>query len=112
MLLRSLFPKKSPCLRDNVSRVIVVYGPKGTPAVDAGTGRYSAGCYVLHLRPDAIPKADEEKAWKEADATTRAFKDSTARLLYPVQMSVNMKAAMMKYERDSFEIPKSTKTRV
>ena len=108
-MLQSLFPVGSPCLYENISRIIVVYGPEDTPAVDADTGRYSVGCYVLHLRPDAIARADERKAW---NATTRAFKDSTARLLYPVQMSVNMKAAMMKYERDSFEIPKSTKTGV
>ena len=112
-LLQSLFSEKSPC---QVVRMIVVYGPQDTPAVDRNTGRYSPGCYVVHLRPDVISKAssdvgegEEQEEERVEDATARAFKNSTARLLYPVQMSVNVEAAMKKFDRDSFDTP-PTKT--
>ena len=46
-LLQSLFPEKSPCLRDNVVRMIVVCGPQDdSPVVDRNNGKDSAGCYV------------------------------------------------------------------
>ena len=38
----------------------------------------------------------------------RAFKNSTARLLYPVQISVNVNA-VKKFDRDSFETPTTKK---
>ena len=112
-LLQSLFPSESPCTRDSVSRLIVVYGPQeDIPEVDPDTARYSAdgccNCYVLHLRPDATSSnadasANEgEEARVEGGATTRAFKSSTTRLLYPVLIAVNIEAAMKKYDRDSF----------
>ena len=93
-LLQSRFPLESPCLRDNVSRLIVVYDlQEDIPEVNPDTARYSAdglcNCYVLHFRPDATSNADAsanegEEARVEGDATTRAFKSSTTRLLYPV----------------------------
>ena len=111
-LLLSLFPSESPCLRDNISRLIVVYGPQeDIPEVDPDTGRYSAdglcNCYVLHLRPDATSNAgaganEGEEERVEGGATTRAFKSSTTRLLYPVLIAVNIEAAMKKHDRDSF----------
>ena len=111
-LLHSLFPLESPCLRDNVSRLIVVYGPQeDIPEVDPDTARYSAdglcNCYVLHLRPDVTSNADAsvnegEEERVEGGATTRAFKSRTTRLLYPVLIAVNTEAAMKKYDRDSF----------
>ena len=40
-------------------------------------------------------------------ARARAFKSSTARLLYPVQIPVNVEAAK-KFDRDSFDTPMMT----
>ena len=111
-LLQSLFPEKSPCLRDNVFRMIVVCGPQDDSPVVDRNGKDSAGCYVLHLRPDVISKAasdvSEGEERVEEDAMARAFKSSTARLLYPLQISVNVNA-VKKFDRDSFETPMTKK---
>ena len=99
-------------LRDNVVRMIVVCGPQDDSPVVDRNGKDSAGCYVLHLRRDVISKAasdvceGEERV--EEDATARAFKSSTARLLYPVQISVNVNA-VKQFDRDSFETPRTKK---
>ena len=110
-LLQTLFPLTSPCLRDNVIRMIVVYGPQDTPTtptVAAGKKGEYAGCYVLHLRPDSISEAasrdHEVGELGEDDARARDFKSSTARLLYPVQIPVNVEAAK-KFDRVSFDTP-------
>ena len=107
-LLQGLFPLTSPCLCDNVIRMIVVYGPQDTSPVDAGEKGEYAGCYVLHLRPDSVSEAassdNEGGELGEDDARARAFKSSTARLLYPVQIPVNVQA-VKKFDRVSFCAP-------
>ena len=65
------------------------------------------------VRQEDTPVVDPERKITSSanigeDATARAFKSSTARLLYPVQMSVNVNA-VKKFDRDSFETP-ATKT--
>ena len=76
--------------------------------MDAGKKGEYAGCYVLHLRPDSISKTasrdHEGGELGEDDARARDFKSSTARLLYPVQISVNVKSEK-KFDRDSFDTP-------
>ena len=99
-LLQGLFPLTSPCLCDNVIRMIVVYGPQDTSPVDAGKKGEYAGCYVLHLSEAASSDNEGGELGKD-DARARAFKSSTARLLYPVQISVNVEAAK-KFDRVSF----------